>query len=70
MASCYYEVDFVVSMGDQALAIEVKSGRKVGRLGGFAAFKKHFPQARSLLVGGDGMPVEEFLRLDIGELFQ
>ena len=65
-----HEVDFVVFVGAQALAIEVKSGRKVGMLGGFAAFKKHFPRARSLLVGGDGMPVGDFLELDIGELFQ
>ncbi len=55
------EVDFVVSNGRSLLAIEVKSGRRRDALPGRAAFDLAFRPQRRLLVGGDGMPVEEFL---------
>ncbi len=55
------EVDFVVRAGDALTAVEVKSGRSAGSLPGMAAFGKKFPSARKLLVGGDGIAVEEFL---------
>lgn len=55
------EVDFVVSNGRSLLAIEVKSGRRRDALPGLAAFDLAFRPQRRLLVGGDGMPVEEFL---------
>lgn len=55
------EVDFVVRTGRMLTAIEVKSGRTSGFLPGIAAFAKAFKPQRTLLVGGDGIPVEEFL---------
>ena len=55
------EVDFVVRVGRRVTAIEVKSGRVTGAQPGMAAFRKAYPAARPLLVGGDGVPVEEFL---------
>ncbi len=55
------EVDFVVRGGDTLTAIEVKSGRTADSLPGMVAFERKFPSARKLLVGGDGVPVEEFL---------
>lgn len=55
------EVDFVVRAGKQLTAIEVKSGRSRDALPGLAAFGAAFPKARKLLVGGDGIAVEEFL---------
>ena len=55
------EVDFVVQAGNMLTAIEVKSGRTRDSLPGMAAFAKAFPSARKLLVGGNGIPVEEFL---------
>jgi predicted AAA+ superfamily ATPase len=55
------EVDFVVSAGRNLTAIEVKSGRKRDTLRGMAAFADAFTPTRKLLVGGDGIPVEEFL---------
>ena len=55
------EVDFVVRAGDALTAVEVKSGRSAGSLPGMPAFGKKFPSARKLLVGGDGIAVEEFL---------
>lgn len=64
------EVDFVLRKGGQLLAIEVKSGRSSGRLTGMGAFGKQFPQARKLLVGGDGIDLETFLSTPVGEWFE
>ena len=55
------EVDFVVRSGRSLTAVEVKSGRAPGSLPGMAAFGEAFGPDRRLLVGGDGIPVEEFL---------
>jgi hypothetical protein len=55
------EVDFVLSRGREVLAIEVKSGRSPTELPGIAAFSSEFSGARALLVGGDGIPIEQFL---------
>ena len=41
--------------------IEVKSGRAPEAHPGLAAFAEAFKPVRTLLVGGDGIPVEEFL---------
>jgi len=57
-----HEVDFVVRSGRTITAIEVKSGRAPDAHPGIAAFSAAFKTARKLLVGGDGIPVEEFLR--------
>ena len=55
------EVDFVVRAGRAVTAIEVKSGRGRETHPGLAAFAEAFKPRRKLLVGGDGIPVEEFL---------
>lgn len=55
------EVDFVVQSGESLLAIEVKSGRAPTVLRGMEAFSAAFSPTRTLLVGGDGVPVEQFL---------
>ena len=55
------EVDFVVRAGGSLVAIEVKSGRRTDTLPGIAAFTEAFSPTRTLLVGADGIPVEEFL---------
>ena len=55
------EVDFVVRAGRAVTAIEVKSGRTRQTLPGMAAFAEGFRPDRSLLVGGDGIAVDEFL---------
>lgn len=55
------EVDFVVRRGRTVVAIEVKSGRAKELLPGLGAFGDAFKPARTLLVGGDGIPLEEFL---------
>jgi len=55
------EVDFVVRTGRTVTAIEVKSGRSRDTHPGLAVFAEAFSPARRLLVGGDGVPVGEFL---------
>jgi predicted AAA+ superfamily ATPase len=55
------EVDFVVRAGRTVLGIEVKSGRAPDAFSGLAAFSETFKPQRTLLVGADGVPIEEFL---------
>jgi predicted AAA+ superfamily ATPase len=54
------EVDFVVQAGRKVTAIEVKGGDRRGKLSGLAAFGAAFRPSRSLVVGADGIPLEEF----------
>ncbi|MDR7484567.1 MAG: ATP-binding protein [Armatimonadota bacterium] len=55
------EVDFVLRRGRRLVAIEVKSGRRRHTLPGLEAFADLFRPARTLIVGADGVPLEEFL---------
>ncbi|HEV3214384.1 MAG TPA: ATP-binding protein [Vicinamibacterales bacterium] len=55
------EVDFVVRVGRTVIAIEVKSGRAPDAFPGLGAFAEAFKPKRTLLVGADGIPLEEFL---------
>ena len=57
------EVDFVLRSGERLAAIEVKSGRVARSMPGMDAFRSAFGPGRCVLVGGDGIPVEEFLSL-------
>ena len=55
------EVDFVIRAGRRLIAIEVKSGRAPTEHAGSAAFAAAFKPRHSLLVGGDGIALEDFL---------
>lgn len=61
------EVDFILSRGESLFAIEVKSGRRKGSLAGMTAFLARHPQAKPLLVGADGIPVEAFLARKVSD---
>ena len=65
-----HEVDFVLERARQLVAIEVKSRRRQGRLTGIDAFTARFQRARSMLVGADGTPIEEFLSFPAGHWFE
>jgi len=56
-----HEVDFVVRAGRRLTAIEVKSGRAPQAHPGTAAFAQAFKPKRTLLVGGDGIALDDFL---------
>ena len=64
------EVDFVLRTGRMLVAIEVKSGRAPVAHSGLAAFKEAFKPKRTMLVGGDGTPVEEFLSRPVTDWLQ
>lgn len=55
------EVDFVLRRGKKVVALEVKSGRRKEALPGVETFSKQFKPKRKLLIGGQGIPLEEFL---------
>lgn len=55
------EVDFVLQQGKSVVAIEVKSGGRREMLPGMEAFSRQFKPKRQLLVGGQGISLEEFL---------
>jgi hypothetical protein len=58
-----HEVDYVVSRGRDVWAIEVKSGRS-GKASGLTRFRDRYPEARALLVGTQGIPLEAFFSKD------
>jgi len=55
------EVDFVINRGGNLTAIEVKSGKARANVNGMDAFVAAHGDSRLLLVGGNGIPLEEFL---------
>jgi len=61
------EVDFVAKAGSRLTAIEVKSGRAPQAHAGTAAFSAAFKVKRTLLIGGDGLQVGEFLQRPVTE---
>lgn len=62
------EVDFVVAKPGHLWALEVKSGRG-GKTPGLPAFRKRFPEAKPLLIGGGGISLEEFFKNPPGVWF-
>lgn len=62
------EVDFVLEKKGKVVGLEVKSGSGQSR-SGITAFEKEFDPYKVLLVGNSGMPWQDFLRLNPGELF-
>jgi predicted AAA+ superfamily ATPase len=62
-----HEVDFVVQSGWRLTVIEVKSGRAPLAHAGTAAFGAAFKAHRTLLVGGDGVKVEDFLARPVAQ---
>lgn len=59
------EVDFVVERGRTVWGLEVKSGRPRPAFG-LAAFRTAYGKAHTLIIGSDGIPLEEFLGADPG----
>lgn len=57
------EVDFILRKGKWTTAIEVKSGRRRDSLAGIARFAELYRPQRKVLVGTDGVPLEQFFGL-------
>ena len=59
------EVDFILAKGDRLVAFEVKSNFKKTNLPGISAFSKEFLVKKKILIGSDGIPIEEFLKTPV-----
>jgi len=57
------EVDYVVERGRIVWGLEVKSGRP-RPASGLSAFRLAYPKTHTLIIGSDGIPLEEFLGSD------
>jgi hypothetical protein len=62
-----HEVDFVLQKGDKTIGIEVKSGRNK-LSSGIPVFSQRFKPKKILLVGREGIPVEEFLSMPVSNM--
>lgn len=63
------EVDYVVERGRTVWGLEVKSGRP-RPTPGLAEFRLAYPRAHTLIIGSEGIPLEEFLGSDPGPLLE
>lgn len=63
------EVDFVLRKGKKIIALEVKSSLKKETLSGMNAFINMYAPSKALLIGNQGIPIEEFLSSPIDSLF-
>ena len=57
------EVDFVLKKNNKITAIEVKSGHKTGHLKSLETFRKKHTPDETLVVGGEGIPLADFLKM-------
>jgi len=62
------EVDFVLENKGKVIGLEVKSGTTQSS-SGISAFKKAFNPDKVLLIGNNGIPWQDFLKLNPVELF-
>ena len=65
-----HEVDFVLQRGTRVIAVEVKSGLNTKPVRGMAEFVQRFSPSRSLLVGEEGVPLDEFLTVPASYWFE
>lgn len=61
------EVDFIVNYGGRLTALEVKSGRR-GSNSGLPRFAKEFHPDRSLVIGTDGISLEDFFSANVADI--
>lgn len=61
------EVDFILQHKGKVIALEIKSGKE-GYTKGMEAFNKQYHPDKTLLIGNEGLPWEEFLTLSPNDL--
>ena len=64
------EVDFVLQRGPRLVAFEVKSHQGQADRRGLAEFRKRFRPVRTVVVGGDGVALDEFLSVPADDWFK
>lgn len=62
------EVDYILVQQRKVVAIEVKTGKRKTN-SGLSKFKAAFKPHRAFVVGSEGLGIEEFLLLDLEQLF-
>jgi predicted AAA+ superfamily ATPase len=63
------EVDFVLQYGTKIIAIEIKSGKIKETIPGIESFSNIYKPFKKLMVGDGGIPIKNFLLMDIEDLF-
>ena len=63
------EVDFVLKRHERLIAMEVTSSKRKDSIPGMNQFTKEFHPYKKLLVGGQGIPLEEFLVTPVDHWF-
>ncbi|HOA12859.1 MAG TPA: ATP-binding protein [Myxococcota bacterium] len=58
------EVDYVLAGSGKIVAFEIKSTRRRAAVPGIDFFEKEFGPVRKILVGGQGLPLEEFFTME------
>ena len=64
------EVDYVLERGPRLVAFEVKSGQRLADSRGLDLFQQQYDPVQRVLVGGDGMPLEQFLSVPADDWFR
>ncbi len=64
------EVDFVLTRGKSVVSLEVKSGRRKDAFSGMETFGRLFKPKRQLLIGSQGIPLDEFLSTPADQWFK
>ena len=63
------EVDYVLTERNRVLGLEVYSGSRGHTRRGMEKFRRKYPDAEALLIGGDGLPLEKALSTKPSEYF-
>ncbi len=63
------EVDYVLTERERVLALEVYSGSGHHSHRGLEKFRRMYPESETLLIGGDGLPLEKALSMKPPEYF-
>jgi predicted AAA+ superfamily ATPase len=64
------EMDFVLKSGEKVVGIEVKSKVTERSPRNIMIFKEKFSEAKTLLVGGDGLDWKKFITMSIEDIFR
>jgi len=62
------EVDFVLRKGDKLVTIEIANTQKKRGLYGITQFSQLFRPQTQLVIGGQGIPLDEFLLMSVDDL--
>jgi predicted AAA+ superfamily ATPase len=64
------EMDFVLKSGEKVVGIEVKSKVTERSPRNIMIFKEKFSEAKTLLVGGDGLDWKKFITMSVEDIFR